>query len=42
MDLKKTAVEWFYDKIKSHFVAEYGRCWIKVDSTQSKSINMCQ
>lgn len=23
-------------------VAPYGRCWIKVDSTQSKSINMCQ
>lgn len=23
-------------------VADYGRCWIKVDSTQSKSINMCQ
>lgn len=23
-------------------VAPYGKCWIKVDSTQSKSINMCQ
>ena len=23
-------------------VADYGRCWIKVDSTQSKSINLCQ
>jgi len=23
-------------------VAPYGRCWIKVDSTQSKAINMCQ
>lgn len=23
-------------------VSDYGRCWIKVDSTQSKSINMCQ
>lgn len=23
-------------------VAPYGRCWINVDSTQSKSIQMCQ
>lgn len=23
-------------------VAPYGKCWINVDSTQSKSIRMCQ
>lgn len=23
-------------------VAPYGKCWIKVDSTQSKSIQLCQ